>query len=465
MLAEGDRVLVGVSGGPDSMTLLHLLSRLSPAMKFSLGVAHLNHGLRGVAAERDAEAVRRAAADLGCACHAGHARVLKVKRKLGLSLEEAARRVRYAFFRKTMAAGNYNKLALGHHLDDNAEQMLLALLRGTGPRGLSGIAPVREHRIVRPLILVRRSQIEAYVAKEHIACVSDASNHDLHFLRNRIRHRLLPTLASEYNPRIRDHLTRLADVMRTEEAWIETLIADPYKEAVLDRTASKLKLCATTLGRAHPALARRLVRRALQDVAGTLRRITFAHVQTVLHLLADGSHGKALHLPGGLRVRRTGDELEVERIDDRRRKDSPAPGHGKPVEKTIITPPFPATVQMRTLGIGIRFFHCLTDRLPQWQDVGRNRAFFDFDRLLPPLTLRQATPGDRFMPLGVTGSQKLKKFFIDHHISRKDRAKTPVLMDRQRIIWVVGQRIDDRVKVTPETTHVLGAEIFLIDSR
>lgn len=465
MVIAGDRVLVGVSGGPDSMALLHLLNRLAPTMKFSLGVAHLNHCLRGTSADRDAEAVHQAAADLHCPCHMGRARVLKVKKRLGLSLEEAARRVRYAFFYKTMAAADYNKLALGHHMDDNAEQMLMALLRGTGPRGLSGIAPVRRQRIVRPLIQIRRSQIEAYVARERIACVTDASNHDLHFVRNRIRHQLLPMLASTYNPRIKDHLNRLADVMRTEEAWIEALVTVPYEKMVLDRKKNKLTFCATTMGRAHPALARRLVRRALQDVAGTLRRITFAHVQATVRLLADGSDGKILHLPGGIRIRRIGDKLEVERVDAFRRGTAPPPVEKAFAAKTIVSPPFPVTVKVKSMGIGIHFYPCRPEQMPRWQDVGEKRAFFDFDRLLPPLVLRYASPGDRFTPLGAAGSQKLKKFFIDHRVSRKDRSTTPVLTDGQRIIWLVGQRIDDRVKVTQATTHVLGAEFFLLDIR
>jgi tRNA(Ile)-lysidine synthase len=172
MLVPGDRVLVGVSGGPDSMALLHLLSRLAPELKIRLGVAHLNHCLRGRSADRDAGAVNRAAAALNIPCHMGRARVMKVKRKLGLSLEEAGRRVRYAFFNRTMVDAGYNKLALGHQSDDNAEQVLMALLRGAGLRGLSGIAPVRDNRIIRPLINARRTQIEDYLSQAGIAFVS-----------------------------------------------------------------------------------------------------------------------------------------------------------------------------------------------------------------------------------------------------------------------------------------------------
>ena len=465
MLDPGDRVLVGVSGGPDSMALLHLLIRLAPDLKIRIGVTHLNHCLRGALADRDAEMVRQAAAALRCPCHIGRARVLKVKQKLGLSLEEAARRVRYAFFNKTMARVGYNKLALGHQSNDNAEQMLMALLRGTGPRGLSGILPVREGFIIRPLINACRSQIQTFIEKKNIACVLDASNKDLRFARNRIRHHLLPLLATEYNPRIHAHLNQLADVMRTEEAWIDALAATEYKKAVLEHEKGTVTLSAETVNQAHPALARRLVRKAIQDLAGTLRRITFSHVQSVLHLLTDDSGEKEVHLPGRIRVRRTDDRLTLMMAACDCRRPSGLATERASVPTTIISPPFPATVELASMGIGLRFSTCRPDQLPRWADVGRNQAHFDLARLALPLTVRPALPGDRFTPLGVSGSQKLKKFFIDHRIRRQDRGMAPVLTDSARIIWLVGQRIDDHVSVTADTSQVLCVEFFLLDIR
>jgi tRNA(Ile)-lysidine synthase len=445
--------------------LLHLLSRLAPDLKVRLGVAHLNHCLRGPSADRDAEVVGRAAAALGYACHIGRAQVLKVKQQLGLSLEEAARRVRYAFFTKTMTDAGYNKLALGHHLGDNAEQMLIALLRGTGPRGLSGIAPVRGKCIIRPLINTRRSQIETFLAEEGVTCVMDASNNDLRFVRNRIRHHLLPLLASEYNPRIEAHLNRLADVMRTEESWTDGLAAAEYEKAVMKRGLGTITLSAETMNLTHPALARRLVRKAIEDLTGTLRRISFSHVQSVLHLLTDGGGEQELHLPGGIRVRRTGNRLTLKMATGRCRGAVESAVQSKSASTTVLSTPFPATAEIKALGIGLRFSPCRPNQLPRWSDVGRNQAHFDLARLSLPLMVRQAIPGDRFTPLGAAGSQKLKKFFIDHRIPRKDRTRALVLMDRQRIIWLVGRRIDDQVKVTAETSQVLSVEFFLLDTR
>jgi tRNA(Ile)-lysidine synthase len=465
MLTAGDRVLVGVSGGPDSMVLLHLLNRLAPTMKISLGVAHLNHCLRGVSADQDAEAVQRAATRLGLPCHMGKANVTRVKQRLKLSLEEAARRVRYAFFHKIINQANYDKLALGHHLDDNAEQVLMALLRGAGPRGLAGIAPIHQNRLVRPLIHLRRTQIEAYARQEGITWVDDASNQDLRFMRNRVRHRLLPLLASDYNPSIKKQLSQLADVMRTEEDWIDELITTPYEKTILEREECCLTLCVSTLSLMHPALARRVFRRALLDLTGTLRRIGFAHIQTVMHLFIVGGDGKMVHLPRGIRVSRNGDRLEIAVVKDYRRRAAREVAANGSALQTVVSPPFPTTVKLNSMGSGMTFFPRRPDQLPLWPEIGPHQAFFDLDRLSPPLILRPAIPGDRFIPLGAAGFQKVKKFFIDHHVSRKNRAMTPVLADQRHIIWLVGQRIDNRVKVTPTTTRILGAEFFLLDTR
>ena len=465
LLVAGDRVMVGVSGGPDSMVLLHLLHRLAPELKISLGVAHLNHCLRGRCSDQDAQAVEQEASRLGLVCHLGNARVEKVRQRLKLSLEEAARRVRYAFFEKMMRDANYNKLALGHHRDDNAEQVMMALLRGSGPRGLSGIAPIRNRRIVRPLIHARRSQILAYAQHECIDWVVDASNHDLKFERNRIRHHLLPLLAAQYNPRINDRLSQLADVMRTEEEWIDELVTVPYTEALIKRQNGCLVFRLHALRRMHPALVRRLFRRALMEIGGTLRRIGFTHIRAMQRLVTDGGEGKTLHLPRGIRIRRRCDQLEFAQVKNHRRPGRHREQAGWPAGQIVLSSPFPRTVKVDAMGVGLTVFACRPEQVPPWPEIGPNQAFFDLDRLSLPLTLRAKQPGDRFVPLGSKGSQKIKQYFIDHHISREDRANTPVLADRRQIIWLVGQRIDDRLKVSPASTRILGAEYFLLDIR
>ena len=463
MVAPGERILIGVSGGPDSMALLYLLHRLSPPLKLQLGVAHLNHCLRGVSADRDAEVVRQAAQNLGIPYHLGSANVMKVKKKLGLSLEDAAHRIRYAFFNKIMLADGYNKLALGHHMDDNAEQVLMALLRGAGPRGLSGIAPVREKRIIRPLINANRLQIEEFVRKEGIVSVTDASNDDLTFMRNRVRKRLIPLLATEYNPRITDHLNRLADVTRAEEKWLDQIVLAEFKKVRVAAPRGAIALSIDSLRLTPSALTRRLVRMALKNLTGTLRRITFSHIQSTMNLLAGGSGEKTCHLPDGIRVLRTNQQLVFQITEESTRITSNALEKKKSPPEAIIPYPLPQVFKNEEMGTSLRFFRHQPHKLPNWSAVRSHQAYFDVKKLHFPLRLRLPVPGDRFTPLGAGGSQKIKKYFIDHRIPRVIRAVTPVLADQQRIIWLVGQRMDEYAKVTENTYDVLCVEYFLLD--
>ena len=447
------------------MALLHLLARLAPELKVSIGVAHLNHCLRGAAADQDAEIVRMTATSMGCPCHVGRARVSNVKKGLRISLEDAGRRIRYAFFNKIMREVGYTKLALGHHMDDNAEQVLMALLRGTGPLGLAGISPIRKTRIVRPMIKVRRSMIESYVKIHRIAYVQDASNADQRYTRNRIRQHLLPMLASQYNPRIAEQLNQLADVMRTEEAWVDGMVTEHFRQAVIGRETNAITLSIDNLRNSHHALARRLIRKALQELTGSLQRIGFMHIDGLLSLLTKSSGEKEAHLPGSIRARCRGGHLVLSVTANCRRQARDKEICQSPPAETVINAPFPDCVDIVQLGIGLRFSRCAPRDLPPWADVGPERAFVDLDRVNPPLTVRMAVPGDRFAPLGCTGSQKLKKFFIDHGLPRQVRAAIPVLADTRKIVWLVGQRIDDSVKVTSTTSHVLGIEFFLLDTR
>jgi tRNA(Ile)-lysidine synthase len=314
MITEGERILVGVSGGPDSMALLHLLIQLAPDYHIQLGIAHLNHRLRGAAGKRDAAVVYKTAKTLGIPCHIRSADVMKVKKKLKLSLEDAARRVRYAFFNKIMRSTGYDKLAVGHQMEDNAEQMLLALVRGTGSRGLAGIAPVRGNRVIRPLIETSRNQIKNFLEKERIHFVKDASNEDPKFLRNRVRNRLLPLLAEEYNPRISEHLNRLADLTRTEESWIEEIVGRAYDTVKTESPDGVVHLSIESLRSQPLALQRRLVRKALENLVGGLWRISFSHVHAVVGLANVDRGEKTCHLPYGIRVLRSGNRLVLRQI-------------------------------------------------------------------------------------------------------------------------------------------------------
>lgn len=302
MLHQGDVVLAGVSGGPDSVALLLLLGELSAVFSLKIGIAHLNHMLRGKESDRDESFVSDLAAELNIPCHVRRSNVSGFARENRLSLEEAAREIRYKFYHELADEEQYTKIALGHNSDDNAEQVLMNLLRGSGAKGLAGIPPRRGRRIIRPLIQVSRKNILTYLSSRDQAYVMDSSNAEIVFLRNRIRNKLLPMLKEEYNPEVTGALNRLSRIARGEEEWMEGETRTVFRKALRRQTETEVHLDSTYFQHLHPALARRLIRHALQEVKHDLRRISLGHIEDILKLNFHGIQGKSLDLPGKIRV-------------------------------------------------------------------------------------------------------------------------------------------------------------------
>ena len=310
MFLPGDAVLVAVSGGPDSVALLNVLRLLAAEFSLCLGLVHLNHGLRSETADRDERFVRTLARQLALPCFVGRKDVRGYQRRFKLSLEDAARRVRYAFYDDVLRERGFDKVALGHQANDNAELVLMNFLRGSGLRGLAGIPAVRNGKIVRPLIRAGRLEIMRYLESEQIPFVTDESNRDPRFLRNRIRHRLIPELENEYNPALIAGLNRLAAIMRPEEEWIRTLIDSLFEDAVVERVPGRLTLSIRALRALPLAAQRRLIRRVLEELLGHLRRIAFRHVDAACDLLRGARAHAHLDWPHGIQVLRREEDAD-----------------------------------------------------------------------------------------------------------------------------------------------------------
>lgn len=323
MIAPGDRVLVGVSGGADSVCLLHLLTGLARELSLRLGVAHLDHGLRADASDRDAAFTADLSRSLGWPCYLKTAApdTLHVQ---GVSPEESARKARYAFFREIANGHGYKSVALGHHAGDNAELFLMRLMTWSGTAGATGIPPVREDadggmQIIRPLIRCTREEITAYLAARGIAFMEDATNLSPRFLRNRVRHQLIPRLKSEFNPRIETALNRFCTIAAAEDDWMRRLTAPLFQSAVIDTGKDALVLSVETILAAPVAAQRRILREAVKQVKGNLRRITFDHVEALRFLLSTGADTKLVHLPGGIRGVRDAACLVIQKVPARPR--------------------------------------------------------------------------------------------------------------------------------------------------
>jgi len=460
MFQSGDHVLVAVSGGPDSVALIHLLDTLSPVFSFGLGIAHLNHRLRQIESERDAEFVAALSQKLNLPFYMEKQDVRRYQGQHKLSLEEAARRVRYTFLNQVAEANGFTKIALGHHYDDNAELVLMYLLRGSGPLGLSGMPPVRDKKIVRPLINVKRSQIIDYLTEKELEYVRDTSNADLNYLRNKLRHDLIPQLLSSYNPKIRETLNRTASIMRSEEEWIAALIDPIFKGTLISQETAKICLSRDAFDKIPLAARRRLIRKAILTVKGNLRRITYSHIDATIRLAMTGPAVGFLDLPDRIRIRRNHQALVISK--DKENLRASAKNQRQPTWPTYeytFTPP--GCFHIREASVRLKLSEMAIKELPDFSHTGQQIAFFDINKLRFPLIVRNFRPGDRFSPLGMSGSQKVKAFFINNKIPREKRVRCPLLVSNGNIVWVVGYRLDNSVKVSAETRKVLKAEVLL----
>lgn len=321
MLTAGDRVLVGLSAGPDSSALAHALTLLAPRLKLDVEAAHVHHGIRGESADRDAEAARALAGRLGipfvlhCTDAPGYARAH------GLSLESAARAVRLAALERIAQERRCRRVALGHTADDQAETVMMWVIRGTGPGGLAGIRPVRGV-FVRPLIDVWRRDVLAYCEAAGLEPVEDESNRSTRFLRNRIRLELLPYLESRFRPGVREALVRLARVALDEQAFMQARADEAWEQAAARSAPGSVELSVKALAALHPALARRVLVRAFEEVSGGHRgELGLVHVEALLDAVRRPRGGAVVQLPGGVWGRLVRGRLRLEQAPQ-------APGAG-----------------------------------------------------------------------------------------------------------------------------------------
>ena len=359
MLQPGDRVLVGLSGGPDSTALLLCLHQLAEKLSISLKAAHLNHGLRGDRAAHDARHAANLADALGIPFITETHSVEAFRQNHRMSPEEAAREVRYRFLEGAAIAGGFSRIALGHHRDDDVELMLMRFLRGSGPLGLAGIPPQRPCSdrtvtIIRPFIRTSRPAILSFLQRSGVTAVEDESNADVHFLRNRIRHQLLPLLTEQYNPALAEGLSRMAHLMRDEEDWLCGVAVKTLQALTLADHGTMLVLDRKGLAACHPALQRRVLRAAVQRCKGDLRRLGFAPLEAARKLATQGPAWGTCDLPGAIVVRGQGHRLDVQRVSRKR-------GAGQPARSGPVFPGFeyrissPGNFLIREAGVTMVF--------------------------------------------------------------------------------------------------------------
>lgn len=430
MVKGGEGVVIAVSGGPDSMALLHSLARLSTSLDLSLHVAHFDHRLREGSAH-DAAFVGNAARKLAIPATIRGAE--STTRPRGLSPEEAARESRLAFLEEVADAVGADRIATGHTLDDQAETVLMRVLLGGGMRGLSGIPPVRG-RFIRPLIDVQRAETEAFCKALRVRPRHDPTNQDRAFLRNLLRHEVIPPLTEKVNARLPSALARMADILRDEDDFLAGRASDALSADVAE---GEVRIPLGRFGDLHPALQRRVLRAFAPGDA--------EHIETMRSLALGGRTGASVDLPGPLNARVEYGWLILGRAPEVQRK-APAP-----VELIV-----PGETDLPAWGLRLRAW-VSADRPAGWPD-GSTACVLDATRVPSPLRVRSLKPGDRFRPLGMKGTKKLGDFFTDERVPRSTRSRVPLVAGRDAIVWVVGYRPDDRFAVGPRTKRFLWLE-------
>ncbi|SDK87592.1 tRNA lysidine(34) synthetase TilS [Natronincola ferrireducens] len=444
LIDRGDKIVVAVSGGPDSVCLLHILHSLKEDFQLQLYAAHLNHNFRGIEAQMDAQYVSKLCEELNILSFIKSMDVPKYSKEKGLSPEEAGRILRYEFFQEVVEKVDASKIAVAHNQNDQAETVLMRLLRGTGIQGLTAIHHGRG-KIIRPLLDISRREIEDYCLFHRLSPRIDETNLEPIYHRNKIRLELIPYIQQEYNPNIIESLARTAEILKKDNDFIEETVRKAYNAMKILGGEGCLELPIEGINKLHPALQSRIFRLAAEDLVGKKEALEYKHIQNIVELLHKNETGKKILLPKGIIVKisynkmifSTEDKEEVINFYYELREDDSIKLNE--VQGEIVT-----KVLMKEEGV----------------TISRDKyvKYFDYDKVQGTLNVRNRREGDRFWPLGLTGSKKLKDFFIDYKIDRSKRQEIPLICDGNEIMWIVGYRISEKYKVTNDTNKILAIE-------
>lgn len=469
LIKKDDKVVVAVSGGADSLSLLILLNRLrlEPGFSFNIHVAHLNHGLRGESAARDAEFVRLTAKQLGLPCTVGKVKAGDYKKRWGLSPEDAARHLRYRFLQQLALKIKADSIAVGHNRDDQAETILLNFLRGTGPDGLTGMKLRRDVGkggilLIRPLLNFSRREIEKFCRESGFSPRFDETNLDPHYLRNRVRKDVLPFLEKAINPKLKEGLLRLSRLLTLDKDFWDHFVEERFKSVILEERPGCLVLDRGLLVREHEALQGRMLRFAVSRLLGSIPRgVDYRRIRAVLDLVNKDKPRGAVFFPGGIVLSRDYEKVILQ---------TDFSGESCHLEQFFpVLLPVPGEVSIGAKGTVLRARLSRPGDL-DWPPDEKKEAYLDFDRVLElssqkglpaggekdaALLVRTRMPGDRFYPLGAPGKKKLKDYFIDRKISWKERDRILLVVAGNEIIWVAGRHISHLCRITGDTKEVV----------
>ncbi|MBU3093678.1 tRNA lysidine(34) synthetase TilS [Clostridium sp. CM028] len=444
MFDKGDKVIVAFSGGPDSTCLLYILNNFKEELGITLIGAHLNHCLRGDESDKDQEYAKEICESLNIDFYSEKVDVHRISKEKNLSCEMAGREARYEFFEQLMVKLNANKVALAHNANDQAETILMRIMRGTGIEGIVGIRPVRDKIYVRPILRLSRKKIEKYCLNNNINPRIDKSNLENIYARNKVRLELIPYMEQNFNKDIIKTLNRLSDIVKKDNDYLENISEKEYKKHC--EIGQQRVIINKAAFAEHEAILSRIIRSALLAVNHNLYNFEKVHIYSIIELQRHET-GKSIMLPQNIIVENCYGNIHI----------------------YICVKATEANNNQYSLNINQEnFIHSLNkvvkiDVNPklQFTEFKENDCikYFDYDKIKKPIIFRYRKDGDRFIPLGMKGSKKIKDLFIDLKIPKAQRNAIPLICFGDDIGWVVGYRVSEKFKVTKDTKNILQIRI------
>ncbi len=441
IIDEKDRILVGLSGGPDSIFLLYILHNY---FNNQLIIAHINHKLRGVDSDLDEKFVRTISQKLKIPLYVIREDIRKLSNENKKSIEEVGREVRFSFFDKTLKVENFNKIALGHNLDDNVETILINFIKGSGTKGLIGI-PEKRDNIIHPIINIKKEEILKFLEENKIEYRVDKTNFEIDFLRNKVRNYLLPIIEKEFNKNFKEKILSLSNILKVEDRFLDNLVEN-IKNDLIEFEDDFIKIDNKKFQKLDLSLKRRLIRKAIDYFNRDLREYPLEHIDKVISL-ENKKTGKEIELPFNLIAVKDKNKIIIEK-------------------KGVEIPNF--YIEIPDIGLyelaGMKIELTLVEKISKVKDIFT--SFFDYDKIEFPIKFRKPKFGEKFKPLGLKEEKKIQDFFVDNGIPKSVRWNLPILLDKKDdILWIVGVRISDDYKVTNLTKRVICIKITLEDFR
>lgn len=440
LIEEEDNIVIGVSGGPDSMALLFCLLEFRKITPFNIFIAHVNHGVRGEEARRDQLFVEKTAKALDLPYYTIDVSMEQYGKEKGITAEEAGRELRYGFFRDILKEHGGGKIAVAHNLNDQAETLLMRIMRGTGIDGLRGMF-FKYQDIIRPILGIKREEIEKYIEENGIETVLDRTNLQPIYSRNKVRLELIPYMEENFNPNIVNTLWRMSTVVSTDVDFLEEYTTREYNNMVKKNGNHSIIFDKGKFLKNHRSIQQRLIRNGILELRGSLQGMTEVQILSTLDLFLGDNTGREIHLSNGIVARTSYGDLIIEKELELSRDDY---SYGLVVPGSLI------------IHNGYKFETKILEKDFDLIFHGKeNIKYFDYDKVMGKLEVRNRKDGDRFTPFGMKGRKKLKDYFMDEKVPRELRDKIPLIVDKENILWVVGYRNSELYKVTENTKRVL----------